>query len=108
MRCELDERIGLAMLEAAVVALAHRLGKRIGGFWKSVELFANVAAVIGDAARGLAVMSDPLARGRCLQEFPSIVRKGRCQPGGVFAELEFEAIDHVLAPLKPTGDIVVR
>ena len=39
MRCELDERIGLAMLEAAVVALAHRLGKRLesGAYGRSTD-----------------------------------------------------------------------
>jgi hypothetical protein len=31
MRGELDERIGLAMLETTVVALAHRLRERLEG-----------------------------------------------------------------------------
>ena len=39
MRRELDERIRLAMLEAAVVALAHWLGERLesGAYGRSTD-----------------------------------------------------------------------
>ncbi len=54
-------------------------------------------------------MPDPFARGRRVQEVPGVLGlKLRGQPGRVFREFESEAIDHMLAPLEPAGDVVVR
>ena len=84
-------------------------GNRIGGFRESVKLLANVDAVVRRAARHLAVVPDPLARRRRVEAFRGIVGcKLRSQACRVFREFEFEAIDYVVAPLEPAGDVVIR
>ena len=70
--------------EANLTAL-HRLR----AFRNARQLLANVDGVVGDAARGLAVVADPLAgRRRVEPPLGLVISKLRGEPGGVFREIE--------------------
>ena len=73
-----------------------------------MELLANIDGVIGDAARGLAVVPNPFARRRRVEPVSdgTVCGKLRGQAGRVFGEIELESIDHVLAPFEPAREVV--